>query len=459
MTEPLSERDEDADFGWGESSRFAAHLDRGWALLDRGDLEAARTSVQHAQEVRPDEPDAWVLLGAIALAAGDAPESLRCYERALELDPDYLEPHLAAAQVCLFDLDDPGAALQWLGGALEIEGLSPFELAELELLAAECELVRGDQAAARERLGAVPIEPLRAAIEIAASADALAGGVRDDDADSVVAAQYLLEDDAGEPLEDDERVERTTRVLTLALRLARMRIEVGALAEAVALLRRVCELFPDEPDAWNLLGDAELRSGDAARGGLASVRALELDARGDLPEFVPSPGAIHRRIVTLLARCPDPQIRGLVEDEPGLQVIVRDLPPAEIVLEGADPRAPVLALAGRGGDEAAPVLVGLAVYLRNLARMCQGAAQLDDDLRAIVLDELAHFFGFDEARRAALGAVGSDETDAPKPKKSSGSKKPKRAAPQVVSVGPEGVPPPEAEPAGKRRRRPRRQPD
>ena len=33
----MSERDGDADFGWGESSRFAAHLDRGWALLDRGE--------------------------------------------------------------------------------------------------------------------------------------------------------------------------------------------------------------------------------------------------------------------------------------------------------------------------------------------------------------------------------------------------------------------------------------
>jgi tetratricopeptide (TPR) repeat protein len=97
------------DAGFGETSRYAAHLDRGWSLLDRAEFEAARQSATHAQRLRPDAPDAAVLLGAIALAEGDAGESLRCYDQAIELDPDYFEPYAAAAQVALFDLGDPAA--------------------------------------------------------------------------------------------------------------------------------------------------------------------------------------------------------------------------------------------------------------------------------------------------------------------------------------------------------------
>src|SRR5690349_11060990 len=120
--------EETEDAGYGETSRYAAHLDRGWALLDRGDLAAARTSVQHAQDVRPDDPDAAVLLGAIALAEGNAQDSLRCYDRAIEMDGEYLEPYAAAAAVCLYELDDPARALRYVSDALELEDLAPFEL-------------------------------------------------------------------------------------------------------------------------------------------------------------------------------------------------------------------------------------------------------------------------------------------------------------------------------------------
>ena len=80
--------EEPEDFGYGEASRYAAHLDRGWAMLDRGDPAAARTSAEHAQEARPNDPDAAVLLGAVALAESDPYESLRYYDKVIELDPE-----------------------------------------------------------------------------------------------------------------------------------------------------------------------------------------------------------------------------------------------------------------------------------------------------------------------------------------------------------------------------------
>src|SRR5690606_5863305 len=124
--------------GFGETSRYAAHLDRGWSLLDRADYEAARQSALQAQRIRPDAPDAAVLLGAIALAEGDPVESLRWYDQAIELDPDYFEPYAAAAQIALFDLGDAARALQFCDDGLGVEAVSAIDALDLELLGAEC---------------------------------------------------------------------------------------------------------------------------------------------------------------------------------------------------------------------------------------------------------------------------------------------------------------------------------
>lgn len=152
------------DAGFGETSRYAAHLDRGWSLLDRAEFEAGRQSAHHAQRLRPDAPDAAVLLGAIALAEGDAPESLRCYDQAIELDPDYFEPYAAAAQVALFDLGDAGRALNYCDDALELDAVSAIDAMDLELLAAECLISLGRDDESRARLDALREHPLFAAI-------------------------------------------------------------------------------------------------------------------------------------------------------------------------------------------------------------------------------------------------------------------------------------------------------
>ena len=119
------------DSGFGETSRYAAHLDRGWSLLDRADYEAARQSALQAQRIRSDAPDAAVLLGAIALAEGDPVESLRWYDQAIELDPDYFEPYAAAAQIALFDLGDAARALQFCDDGLGVESVSAIDALDL----------------------------------------------------------------------------------------------------------------------------------------------------------------------------------------------------------------------------------------------------------------------------------------------------------------------------------------
>jgi tetratricopeptide (TPR) repeat protein len=406
------------DAGYGESSRYAAHLDRGWALLDRGDLAAARTSVQHAEEVRPDDPDAAVLMGAISLAEGNADESLRCYERAIELDPEYLEPYLAAAQVSLYDLDDPTRALRYCGDALELEGITPFEGLELQLIGAEAELALGSDAAARARLMALPeTGELGVALALASGVEPASGEVA---IEHEAAVSFLTEDHDGEPLEDEERVDRVSRLLQLAFRLARLRLDAGDAEGGLAQLDRLVELFPEEADAWYLLGEAAYRCGDPARGAEAGLRTLELDGAVELPRWTPSPAVLQRRVVQILKSAPVDALSEIVLGDRALPILVAEQPPVELVAEGLDPRVVVVTLAGRSqrdeDEDAALVLTGIAVYRQNLVRFAHEDAQLQAELRMSLFEELAAFLALPGPARHALGlptALPANEAPAP----------------------------------------------
>jgi len=415
---PSFDGEEYEDHGYGEASRYAAHLDRGWALLEQGDTASARTSAEHAAEARPDDPDAIVLLGAIALAEGEPDESLRSYDRAIELDPEYLEPYTAAAQVCLFDLDDPGRALRYCEDALELESLAAFERFDLELMAAECDLARGSDGAARERLDSLDqVAPLRLALELGAAPDPEQSADAQDEEDASleidlqtdrgVALAYLRTDPEGELLEDEERVERVSRVIQLALRLARLRTDLGQPTRAGALMTDVAQWYPGEPDVWYLLSEATFRDGKPAISAAAALRVLELDSEHAVPGWAPSPARLHAKVLTILRECKVPRLRMLAEGDQPIAIVVRESPAPELILEGVDPRLAALALASRAGidasDPAGATLTGLALYRRNLCRYARDAEQLEAELRFSVLDELATFLGLEDSVRAALG--------------------------------------------------------
>jgi tetratricopeptide (TPR) repeat protein len=409
----------DDDFGFGEASRYAAHLDRGWAMLDRGDHAAARTSAEHAQEARPDDPDAAILLGAVSLAENDPEEGLRWYERAIELDPEYLEPYTAAAQVCLYDLDDPARGLRYCNDALELEVLGPFDRLDVHLAAAECELAMSLPIEARRRLATLDEEPvLMSTLRLGARPDLLEeqdsdGEPPDPDDEKAVASAYLQRD-GEEDLDEEERVERIGRALQLAFRLARMRLDLGEADAATQSLTELLRWYPGEPDAWSLASEAHFRANRLPEACVAAIKTLELDHELEVPEWVPSFALVHRRVVQLLKESPEPTIGALVDTGRPITVMVRDAPAPELVMEGVDPRVGVLALAGRPGPELEggsgeeielppPQLTGLAVYRRNLARFARDAEQFDQQLRFAVLDELASFVGLPDEARERLG--------------------------------------------------------
>ena len=430
---------EEFDSGYGESSRYAAHLDRGWALLDRGDLVAARTSVEHAQEVRPDDPDASVLLGAIALAEGDPAEALRCYERAAELDPEYLEPYVAAAQVCLFDLEDPARALRFCEDALELEHLSAFEALDLGLLQAECVLAAAgaNQQGARGPDGFKPLDlgpdtpELGSAEDLAvvvATLELAARGPNDADLqtrDPVLAeaAEALMLDNEGERFDEDEQRDRVARAFQLLMRWARLKLDLGDIASATEQLGKLTDWFPEEADAWYLLGEARLRSQDVLRATEASLRTLELDTRTPLPGWLPPVGRLQRRVLQTMQRVEIPAIRQAIKDDRPIAVLIQERPAPELVAEGIDPRLPALALGTRLDPQApALTLTGIAIYVANIARVCRDATQFEEELKLSLDEELGVFF----ADIAVQGPVEAAEESPEAPAAASDDKKPRR---------------------------------
>src|SRR5690606_17928013 len=115
--------------------------------------------------------------------------------------------YLAASQVCLYDLDDPPRALRSCSEALELDGITPLEALELQLIGAECERALGNEAAARARLVSLPeAGELGMALSLAARGEAPASDTIDHEA----ALAFLTEDHDGETLEEEERVERVS---------------------------------------------------------------------------------------------------------------------------------------------------------------------------------------------------------------------------------------------------------
>lgn len=406
-------------------------------MLDRGDFHHARASAAQALELRPEVPDAAMLLAAISLAESDPEASLEWYERAIETDAEYVDAQLAAAQVLLYDLEQPERALARAGQARELEEATLADLLDFGLMEAEALVTLGEQEAAAERLDQlaelwVIRDLLDADTERAQLSELLrqfAGHGEEWFPEPSQAERAEAERAAGPaaPFEPEELEHLMGRVVSLAVRVARLHIELGAPEAALPWLDGLLRRFGDDPDIWYLSNEAAYLAGQPVRAAHAALQVLQLDARASNAEPSPPPAEIHAKVVELLLGCPDPTLRALAR-EPSFVVVVNEAPPFELVLEGVDPRARVLALAARTGrdDEAAPTLTGLAIYRRNLPRTDgpsrehsrvegdpAGGAVFEHELALAVFDELSVFFGFDEARRERLGLPSNEWRPAP----------------------------------------------
>jgi tetratricopeptide (TPR) repeat protein len=317
--------------------QLTAHLDRGWDLAGRGDLAGALLSAEKSLELNDDSPEAHNLLGYVLQAQGRAEEALEQYRIALDLDEGYVDAMLNAADVLLHPLHDHDEALR-----LVEEALDWLEEDELDLRA-DALLIRFDVLLARgDREGATRV------------------------------ARLLPEG----PFENPQ----------LYLQVGRARFEVGDVSGAEPFIRRAVDESPPMADAYYYLG-LILEAKADRRGALVGLlTARDLDLASPLPPWALARDQFERRVQSALSRLSSAAATALE----GALVVVSDVPGAEVVAEGVDPRIPVLLddLATEG-----PPRVGrLFLYQRNIERMAAGLLDIEDEiLRSIELEMGATF--------------------------------------------------------------------
>jgi tetratricopeptide (TPR) repeat protein len=280
-----------------------------------GRLQAAEQIYRQVLAADPNQPDAWHLLGIIAdqvgkhatavehiahairlagdqavfhqslgdayLALGRTADAVSCYQRALELKPDYAE-----AQRRLRDAiaDRPGLAprsadeLNGLGITLAQQGRLEEAIADFRR-ALE---INPDLAQAHHNLGIALQEQGRLEEAVASYRRAL-----ELKPDYTTAYHYL-----GTALKDLNRLDEAVACYRRALELKPDFVEAcnnlaavlqdqRRLAEAIACYRRVLQYKPDDPIACNNLGAVLQQQGQSAEAAACCRRALKLK-----PDFI-----------------------------------------------------------------------------------------------------------------------------------------------------------------------------
>ena len=330
--------------------RLTADLDRGFAALEAGELDEAAACVERCERIDRKHADVVLLSAAVADARGDGETALARYRELIELRPDDAMPRICAARLELRDLGDPDAALQTLEGALDFID-EEEDLIEAVFVRGEALIATGDLEGARAALG-----------ELATSV-----------------------------IEDGE----------LALDLG----ELALAAEDPAAAARWAEIARDDAelrgDALHLLGRVHEASGDreAMIAAWQEVRALDA-AAPDGPVTI-SEDALEHLAEEALGELPE-DVRARLANVP---IVISDLPSAEQVADGLDPRLLGLfqGTPMPEGGPLAPTVTNILLFRKNLERASLDLDQLAEEVRITVLHETAHYFGLDEDDLERIG--------------------------------------------------------
>ena len=312
--------------------QFSAHIDRGWDLIHRGDVSGALLSAEKSLELDAQSPEAHNLLGYVCAVQGAAEDALEHYRQALALDDTFVEAMLNAAEVLIHPIHDFDGAMGMVEDALDFaEG--DDEVADALLLRFDAYLHSGDRDGAERTASELPVGPFESP--------------------------------------------------RLDFLLGRAHCEVGRNEQARELLQRAITREPDNADAHYYLGLALEALSDHAGAISALLRTRELDvALAPVAWSLPS-DQFEVRVRAAVARLTEPFADKLGDP----LIIVSDLPGAEVVADGVDPRAGLmLDTAQRAPDK--PGGDRLFVYRRSLERMCQGLLDLEPQLVQLLEAEL-----------------------------------------------------------------------
>jgi tetratricopeptide (TPR) repeat protein len=317
--------------------QLTAHLDRGWDLAMRGDLDGAQLSAEKSLELDAESPEARNLLGFVLNAQGHPEDAIEQFTAALELDESYVDAMLNAADVLLFPLRDFDEALRWVDEALDWLEEDETDLrTDALLLRFDVLMARGDREAA-ERV-----------------------------------AKQLPEG----PFENPQ----------LYLQVGRARFDAGDVEAAEPLVRRAIDQGTTTGDAFHSLGMVLEAKGDR-RGALVSfLSARDLDLASPQPPWAIERGLFERLVRAALDRL-SPEASAALE---GALVVVTDAPGAEVVADGVDPRLSLLL--DDVSAEGPPRVGRIFVYQRNVERAAAGMLYIEEEILRGLADELRAVF-------------------------------------------------------------------
>lgn len=361
---------------------LSERIERAWQLLTNGDGDGACALHAQLQAQAPDVPSV-IGLGAALLAASGDPEGaiaelLRAAERVQETqsarasspertsEPPLADPPespqesgvrylLDAAELQLYALDDPDAAIESCQRALDL-AMEDDELIDGVLIEAESYLALGDH---------------------------------DDE------ARALLAELDGCSIDDPAVLCRAGDHYAI----------MGDIEDAGRCFEAAIAIDADFADGHHGLGlvrEAQGRTADQVR---AWLRVRELDLAAERPPWQLSESALDEVVDSALAELPD-EVRSRLGNVP---IFVEDAPDEELVRSGIDPRllglfsGQPLPHQSHIVDGQQPTLERIQLFARNLERASASPEHFRAELRITVLHETAHFFGLEDDELDALG--------------------------------------------------------
>lgn len=324
--------------------QFSAHLDRGWDLVQRGDVRGAEASARKALELDSQSPEVYNLLGYVAALQGEAADAIENYRQAIALDDTYFEAMLNAAEVYIHPLGEFDEAIDLCDEALSLAETDD-EILDASLLKFDALLGKGETKEAATTLVRLPEGPFENPMH-----------------------SFLV---------------------------GRAFYEMGDIERAAPLVEDAAAKDPRHVEAWYYAGLVRDERGDTKGATEAFVRARQLDAQ--LPPMSWSlPRELFAKSVENALAALDPVLSRYVRDA---TVFLSDIPGIEMVADGVDPRALILLDGLPPPDAPMQPASRIFVYQRNIERAAGSPDAVDQEIMMALEREITAIFLEGEARQ------------------------------------------------------------
>jgi predicted Zn-dependent protease with MMP-like domain len=175
----------------------------------------------------------------------------------------------------------------------------------------------------------------------------------------------------------------------------RAHFETGGLVQAKTLLEHAIAAEPAFGDAHHTLALVYEAQGDNAATVRSFLRAREADMLLGAPSWALSSSAFEELARTAIKKLA-PQLQAAVQNA---ELFISDMPGAEVVADGVDPRISALLDAGErsagasvpAGDQE-PNVRRIFFYQRNIERSVEDASELPDEVAVVLEEELTAIF-------------------------------------------------------------------